>query len=86
MVIAASQRHLATINSERLRQILGNLIENALRHTPAQGTVEIVSSQIGHEAIISVIDSGPGIDPEHLPHVFERFYRADASRQRGTGG
>ncbi len=70
----------------RLRQILSNLLDNAFRHTPADGTVEVVARQIRDRVQISIQDSGPGIEPEHLPKVFERFYRADASRQRGTGG
>ncbi len=70
----------------RLRQILSNLLDNALRQTPASGKVEVFAEQVGNQVRISVQDSGPGIEPEHLAQVFERFYRVDASRQRGTGG
>ena len=72
-----------------LRRALGNLVSNALRHTPGGGRVTI-NAQVAqnHEAEITVSDTGCGIAPEDLPHVFERFYRADGARLRqgqGTG-
>jgi two-component system, OmpR family, sensor histidine kinase BaeS len=70
----------------RIRQALGNLVHNALRYTPAGGTVE-VSAHRGDGAVqLAVTDTGVGIAPEHLPHLFERFYRADPSRNRLSGG
>lgn len=72
----------------RLAQILGNLLDNALRHTPAGGQVTI-DAATGREAgtiTLTVTDTGEGIPAEHLPHVFERFYRADTARDRDHGG
>ncbi len=71
---------------ERLEQVLGNLLTNALRHTPESGTVTITARDEGDTVLIRVIDDGEGIAPEQLPHIFERFYRGDAARTRGTRG
>jgi signal transduction histidine kinase len=73
-------------DAERLGQILRNLLSNALAHTPAGGRIVIRAGRRGDSVEITVRDSGPGISPEHLPLVFERFYRTDASRSRATGG
>jgi signal transduction histidine kinase len=70
----------------RLRQALGNLVSNAIRYTPAHGTVSVVGREDADEIIISVVDDGTGINEEDLPHVFDRFWRADRSRSRATGG
>lgn len=70
----------------RLAQVLGNLLDNALRHTPPQGHVEVVAAARAGDFVITVTDSGEGIPGEHLPHVFERFYRADQARDRHHGG
>nr|WP_026256731.1 ATP-binding protein [Mycobacterium sp. 155] len=71
---------------QRLAQVLGNLLDNALRHTPAGGHVTLAVTQIAGEVGFTVTDDGDGIAAEHLPHVFERFYRADSARDRGRGG
>lgn len=71
---------------DRLQEILHNLLNNAARHTPPGGTVTVAATTVGGEVRISVSDTGVGIAPEHLPHVFERFYRADPARSRRTGG
>lgn len=73
-------------DAERTGQILRNLLNNAIIHTPPGGEI-IVRARAGYdEVIVSVQDSGKGIPAEHLPNIFERFYRADASRSRATGG
>lgn len=73
----------------RLRQAIGNLVANAVRYTPAGGTVTVTVGRDGDRAdhaTVSVGDTGPGIEAEHLPHLFDRFYRAEGSRSRDTGG
>jgi two-component system sensor histidine kinase BaeS len=70
----------------RLGQVLANLLDNALRHTASGGRVDISATAHRDEVTISVSDDGEGIVAEHLPHVFERFYRADAARDREHGG
>jgi signal transduction histidine kinase len=77
---------LVDADPERVSQVLRNLITNAQHHTPVEGSITI-SAQAGRtEVEISVTDTGAGIEPEHLPLVFERFYRADPARPRSTGG
>jgi two-component system sensor histidine kinase BaeS len=66
--------------------VLGNLVGNALRYTPPGGQVTVSAFAADGLATISVGDTGAGISPEHLPHIFDRFYRADPSRSRETGG
>ncbi|MDT0308450.1 HAMP domain-containing sensor histidine kinase [Streptomyces sp. DSM 44917] len=74
----------------RLRQALGNLVANAVTHTPAGGSVEVAvrhgDERTRNAVVLTVADTGRGIAPEHLPYVFDRFYRADPSRSRSTGG
>ncbi len=71
---------------DRIGQVLTNLLDNALRHTPAGGTVSVSCRAVDHLVEYAVADSGDGIAAEHLPHVFDRFYRADTARDRGHGG
>ena len=71
---------------ERLHQVLFNLLDNAFRFTPAGGTVTVSAARVGDSCEVTVDDTGPGIPDEHLPFVFERFYRVDSSRSRGDGG
>ena len=66
--------------------MLGNLLDNALRHTVSGGRVDIAATTDSGDVAIAVTDDGDGIPAEHLPHVFERFYRADAARDREHGG
>ncbi len=70
----------------RLRQAVGNLVVNAVRHTPAEGRITLRGREDGDHVVIEVSDTGSGIAPEHLPHVFDRFWRAERSRNRQTGG
>ena len=71
---------------DRLQQVAWNLLSNAVKFTPEGGRVEIALARDGAAALIAVRDSGRGIDPEVLPHVFERFWQADSSPTRRHGG
>jgi len=71
---------------DRLRQVVLNLVENALRHTPKGGEVRILVEGAVDGVRISVADTGKGIGPDDLPHIFEHFYRVDPSRARSSGG
>jgi two-component system OmpR family sensor kinase len=71
---------------DRIEQGIENLVGNALRHTPAGGTVTLTAAQADGIATLSVTDTGGGIAPEHLPHVFERFYKGDTSRAADSTG
>lgn len=70
----------------RIEQILGNLLSNALRHTPEEGAINVDLFTSGIQVLVRVQDSGPGIPEEALEHIFERFYRADRGRSRSDGG
>jgi len=70
----------------RIRQVISNLLDNALKFTPAGGTVRLSLAASNGTAELMVSDSGVGIAPEHMPHIFDRFYRADAARSRPAGG
>ena len=74
------------VDEDRIAQVLGNLLDNALRHTPAGDRVSVAAARAEGAIVITVADTGEGIAAEHLPHVFERFYRADAARDRAHGG
>ena len=74
------------IDPDRVQQTVGILIANALRHTPAAGSITVAVRRDQLHAIIEVADTGAGIPPGDLPHIFERFYRADKSRSRESGG
>jgi signal transduction histidine kinase len=73
-------------DSERLHQVLYNLVDNAVRYTPPGGQVTIAAHRRDGAIELSVADTGVGIEPEHLPHLFDRFYRVDAARSRDEGG
>ena len=76
---------LLGVRSE-LYSAISNLVSNAVRYTPAGGTIRVAWSRDAEQVILSVRDTGPGIAPEHLPRLSERFYRVDRSRSRETGG
>ena len=82
---AASDTALS-VDPERIEQVMGNLLDNALRHTPTGGTVTVTSTASDRWVELIVEDSGEGIEPEHLTQIFDRFYRADTSRNRLHGG
>lgn len=71
---------------DRIVQVIVNLLGNALQYTPAGGMVAVSAKTAAHEIVVTVADTGIGIAPEHLPHLFERFYRVDKSRSRTGGG
>ncbi len=77
---------LVEVDPARIGQVLRNLITNALTYTPAGGSVRITAEEHNTSLVVHVHDTGPGISDEDLPHIFERFYRADRSRNRTTGG
>jgi signal transduction histidine kinase len=77
---------IADIGPERIGQVLRNLLTNAITYTPEGGDISVKLADDGSQLRLSVADSGPGIPPEDLPYVFERFHRVDRSRSRATGG
>ena len=91
----AAERELALESSrpvtvagdrDRLEQILRNLLDNAVNYTAPGGSIRVAVTAQDKHAVLTVADNGCGIAPEHLPHLFERFYRVDPSRSRGSGG
>lgn len=85
---AKVNRRLPNVNvdPDRIAEVLMNLLDNALRHTPTGGRVEVTATTQGRQVEVSVADTGEGIAPEHLERVFERFFRADPARARTAGG
>ena len=83
----AQNEVLATIDPGRIRQVVANLLSNALRHTPHGGSIDVtVDSSAPGTVYIAVVDTGPGITPADIPHIFEHFYKADPSRERSKSG
>jgi len=74
------------MDARHIGRVLNNLVSNALRYTPAGGIVAISARRVGNQVEVRVRDSGEGIPPEDLPHIFESFYRGEKSRSRATGG
>jgi signal transduction histidine kinase len=77
---------IACVDPDRVGQVLTNLLDNALRHTPPRGSVTLSCLREGASVVLRVSDTGDGIPAEHLPHLFDRFYRVDTARDRGHGG
>jgi signal transduction histidine kinase len=84
--VRAPDELLASGDPARTGQILAALLDNALRFTPSGGSVEVTAREQDGGVEAAVRDTGSGISPEHLPHIFERFYRAEAARGRADGG
>ncbi len=83
---AAPRLPTLSLDQQRIAQVLSNLLSNALRHTPRGGSVVCAVRPDGNRVAFSVTDTGSGIAPEALPHIFERFYRVDGARARAEGG
>jgi two-component system phosphate regulon sensor histidine kinase PhoR len=86
LVLSAPDDLLAPINHALLEQAVVNLIDNAIKYSDPGSMVEVEAVESGGEVAVRVRDYGPGIDAEHLPRLFERFYRADKARSRKVGG
>ena len=74
------------MDAARIQRVLDNLIQNAIRHTPPQGTIILEAQEEDDTVRVDVVDSGEGVPPSDLPHIFESFYRGEKSRARGQGG
>jgi len=70
----------------KLRRLFLNILDNAIRYTPRGGVISISLSREGQNALVTIRDTGIGISPEHIPHIFDRFYRVDKARSRSEGG
>jgi signal transduction histidine kinase len=79
-VVTAPQLPTIAVDADRMAQVLGNLLSNALRYTPAGGEIVLSAENGGHTVVLRVQDNGAGIQAADLPHIFDRFYRADQSR------
>jgi two-component system sensor histidine kinase BaeS len=77
---------IITLDRARIAQVVGNLLENAILYTPGGGSVTVEAQLAGDKVVIMVADNGEGIPEEALPHVFDRLYRHDRSRNRASGG
>jgi histidine kinase len=77
---------LVAVDKDRILQVLTNLVGNALQYTSTGGCVTLTAAKEKNEIVISVSDTGIGISPDHLPYIFNRFYRTDKSRARASGG
>ncbi len=86
IVLVGEEQAVVMGDAERLRQMLVNLVNNAIQYTPSGGRIELSLRCVGNQAEIMVSDTGQGIAPEDLPYIFDRFYRADKARSRAAGG
>ncbi|MBW1717139.1 MAG: HAMP domain-containing protein [Deltaproteobacteria bacterium] len=86
MKLTCNDELKANINPELLEQAIVNLLDNAIKHSNAEGLVKIDATQTVNETVINVSDQGCGIEKQHLPRLFERFYRVDKARSRELGG
>ncbi|WP_430790890.1 sensor histidine kinase [Actinoplanes sp. G11-F43] len=86
VIVDAPQPVQVCVDPDRLRQVLGNLMSNAIRYTDAGGRVELRVTRDGPDAVLTVRDTGVGMNADEVSRVFDRFWRADPARQRATGG
>lgn len=84
--VSAGESVLVDGDPARIKQVIVNLLDNAVKYTPAEGAVDLRVRTAGEDALLEVEDTGIGIEEQHLPHIFERFYRADKMRSRAQGG
>jgi two-component system, OmpR family, sensor histidine kinase BaeS len=84
--LEAPARLPARGDPDLLAQVIGNLLQNAIRYTPAGGRIDVRAERRPGDVLVSVANTGDGIPPDDLPHVFERFYRVEKSRDRARGG
>jgi signal transduction histidine kinase len=74
------------MDANRIGRVLDNLVSNAMRHTTSGGSISITAQRADNNIVVEVRDTGEGLDPKDIPHLFDRFYRGDKSRNRATGG
>jgi signal transduction histidine kinase len=86
MTVDAPAGLVARARPDELTQVLANLLQNAQRYTPEGGDVRVIADRVAAGVRVRVANSGPGIPPEDLPRVWERFYRVEKSRDRARGG
>jgi two-component system sensor histidine kinase ResE len=86
LIVEAREQAKVWADADRLTQVLDNLLDNAIRHAQDESGVAVVIQREGSEIRCAVSDQGAGISADHLPFVFERFYRVDSSRNRYSGG
>jgi len=86
VTVASPGAPVIEVDRERFAQVMGNLLGNALRHTPSGGTVTASVDSTDGRVVFTVADTGEGMSAEELPHVFERFYRGDYARDRASRG
>ena len=77
---------VAYVDSDRLREAVDNLIDNALRFAPPGTAIALAASAVGRDLVVEISDDGPGFPADYLPHAFERFRRPDSGRARADGG
>jgi len=78
--------HPILLDASRINQIMGNILDNALRYTPENGQITLSARHTGDQIELALADTGPGVPDEDLPHIFDRLFRSDESRQRDSGG
>jgi signal transduction histidine kinase len=73
------------IDAQRIGQVVSNLVSNAIKFTPQEGTIRVSARQRDHQIVVSVTDTGPGVPQEHLSKIFDRFWRTPGTKQKGSG-